>query len=112
MVNQKLAMRMLHQMAYRADLASNGIEVIEAVQRQTYGVILMDAHKPEMAGLEASRRLNQLPKRPRSVAMTANTIQGDLESCLAAGMDDYVTNPIRVEALVEALLATRPGGLT
>jgi len=105
-VNQKLAMRLLLQMGYRADLASNGIEAIESVQRQSYDVVLMDVQMPEMDGLEASRRITAKYKpgeRPRIVAMTANAMQGDREECLAAGMDDYVTKPIRVDALVQAL---------
>ena len=105
-VNQKLALRLLHQMGYRADLASNGIEAVESVQRQIYDVVLMDVQMPEMDGLEASRRITaKAPAgaRPRIVAMTANAMQGDREMCLAAGMDDYVTKPIRVDALVEAL---------
>ncbi len=105
-VNQKLAMRLLQQMGYRADLANNGIEAIECVQRQTYDVVLMDVQMPEMDGLEASRQINARWKpsdRPRIVAMTANAMQGDREECLAAGMDDYLTKPIRVERLVEAL---------
>ena len=105
-VNQKLALRLLQQMGYRADLASNGIEAIESVQRQTYDVVLMDVQMPEMDGLEASRKINarwQSADRPRIVAMTANAMQGDRDMCLAAGMDDYLTKPIRVERLVEAL---------
>jgi signal transduction histidine kinase/DNA-binding response OmpR family regulator len=105
-VNQKLALRLLQQMGYRADLASNGVEAIECVARQTYDVVLMDVQMPEMDGLEASRRITakwKPNKRPRIVAMTANAMQGDREECLAAGMDDYVTKPIRVDALVEAL---------
>jgi GAF domain-containing protein/CheY-like chemotaxis protein len=104
-VNQKLALRLLQQMGYRADLASNGIEAIESVERQTYDVILMDVQMPEMDGLEASRRIVATwpDNRPRIIAMTANAMQGDREMCLAAGMDDYVTKPIRVDALVEAL---------
>ena len=105
-VNQKLAMRLLQQMGYRADLANNGIEAIECVQRQVYDVVLMDVQMPEMDGLEASRQINvrwQPAERPRIVAMTANAMQGDREECLAAGMDDYLTKPIRVERLVEAL---------
>jgi signal transduction histidine kinase/DNA-binding response OmpR family regulator len=107
-VNQKLAMRLLSQMGYRADLASNGIEAIESIERQTYDVVLMDVQMPEMDGLEASRRITakwQPQQRPRIVAMTANAMQGDRQACLAAGMDDYVTKPIRVGALVQALLA-------
>jgi signal transduction histidine kinase/CheY-like chemotaxis protein/tetratricopeptide (TPR) repeat protein len=105
-VNQKLALRLLQQMGYRADLASNGIEAIESIERQTYDVVLMDVQMPEMDGLEASRRIiERWPdgQRPRIVAMTANAMQGDREECMAAGMDDYVTKPIRVDALVEAL---------
>jgi CheY-like chemotaxis protein len=107
-VNQKLALRLLQQMGYRADLASNGIEAIESIQRQIYDVVLMDVQMPEMDGLEASRKITAKWKpheRPRIVAMTANAMQGDREECLAAGMDDYVTKPIRVDALVEALLS-------
>jgi CheY-like chemotaxis protein len=106
-VNQKLAMRLLQQMGYRADLASNGIEAVESVQRQTYDVVLMDVQMPEMDGLEAARRINtQSPngRRPRIVAMTANAMQSDRDMCFAAGMDDYVAKPIRVDQLVEALL--------
>jgi CheY-like chemotaxis protein len=108
-VNQKLALRLLQQMGYRADLASNGIEAIESVERQTYDVILMDVQMPEMDGLEASRRINARwnSDRPRIVAMTANAMQGDREMCIAAGMDDYITKPIRVERLVEALVSAQ-----
>ena len=106
-VNQKLAMRLLLQMGYRADLASNGAEAIECVQRQPYDVVLMDVQMPEMDGLEASRRITAKytqEQRPRIIAMTANAMHGDREECLAAGMDDYVTKPIRVDALVAALM--------
>ncbi len=108
-VNQKLALRLLGQMGYRADLAGNGIEAIESIERQTYDVVLMDVQMPEMDGLEATRRITQrwaAGSRPRIVAMTANAMQGDRETCLAAGMDDYLTKPIRVEELVQALQQT------
>ena len=108
-VNQKLALRLLQQMGYRADLASNGIEAIESVERQAYDVVLMDVQMPEMDGLEASRRITaRLPaaRRPRIVAMTANAMQGDREMCHAAGMDDYIAKPIRVDELVTALMNT------
>jgi signal transduction histidine kinase/DNA-binding response OmpR family regulator len=110
-VNQKLALRLLQQMGYRADVASNGIEAIECIERQPYDVVLMDVQMPEMDGLEATRRIvARWPKgqRPHIVAMTANAMAGDREECLAAGMDDYVTKPIRVEALVAALTACAP----
>jgi len=105
-VNQKLALRILQQMGYRADVASNGLEAVESVGRQPYDVVLMDVQMPEMDGLEAARRICaqwQAARRPRIIAMTANAMQGDREQCLEAGMDDYITKPIRVEHLVEAL---------
>ena len=104
-VNQKVALRILAQMGYRADVAANGIEAIEAVERQTYDVVLMDVQMPELDGFEASREINRRwpAARPRIVAMTANAMQGDRELCVAAGMDDYVAKPIRVEELVAAL---------
>ncbi|HMO45977.1 MAG TPA: GAF domain-containing protein [Rubrivivax sp.] len=107
-VNQKLALRILQQMGYRADVAGNGLEAVECVARQPYDVILMDVQMPEMDGLEASRRIvARWPagQRPRIIAMTANAMQGDREDCIAAGMDDYLTKPIRVDALVDALVA-------
>ena len=110
-VNQKLALRLLQQLGYRADLASNGVEAIESVERQPYDVVLMDVQMPEMDGLEASRRITDrwaAAARPRIVAMTANTMQGDREMCLAAGMDDYLTKPIRVDQLIETLHQATP----
>ena len=108
-VNQKLALRLLSQMGYTAEVAVNGLQALERVAQQTFDLVLMDVQMPEMDGLEASRQITAKLKpheRPRIVAMTANAMQGDREACLAAGMDDYVTKPIRVDALVQALLAT------
>jgi len=103
-VNQKLALRLLAQMGYRAEVAANGVEAIEALQRQPYDVVLMDVQMPEMDGLEATRQIrSQWQHAPRIIAMTANAMQGDREMCLEAGMDDYVSKPIRVEELVRAL---------
>ncbi len=105
-VNQKLALRLLERMGYRADVVANGLEVLEALQRQRYDVIFMDVQMPEMDGLEASRAIHQIwpaEQRPRIIAMTANAMQGDREECLAAGMDDYLTKPIQVQALQQAL---------
>jgi CheY-like chemotaxis protein len=113
-VNQKLALRLLEQMGYRADLAGNGLEAIQAVGRQKYDVVLMDVQMPEMDGLEASRRIcARWPRgeRPHIVAMTANAMQGDRERCLEAGMDDYVSKPIRVNELVMALGKAKPLGV-
>jgi PAS domain S-box-containing protein len=115
LVNQKVALQILDRMGYRADVASNGWEVLEAVYRVPYDVVLMDVQMPEMDGLEATRRIcrdyeqghsgngSSYRPRPRIIAMTANAMQGDREECLAAGMDDYISKPIRVEQLVAAL---------
>jgi signal transduction histidine kinase/DNA-binding response OmpR family regulator len=109
-VNQKLALKLLSQMGYRADVAGNGLEAIEAIERQNYDLVLMDVQMPEMDGLEASRQIcSRWPRgeRPRIVAMTANAMQGDRERCLEAGMDDYVSKPVRVDELVNALERTQ-----
>ena len=105
-VNQKLTLQQLAQLGYQADVVSNGIGAIQALERQPYDVILMDVQMPEMDGLEATRRIcARWPReeRPRIIAMTANAMQGDREECLAAGMDDYLAKPIRMEELVKAL---------
>lgn len=110
-VNQKLALRILSQLGYRADVAANGIEALQAIARQKYDVALMDVQMPEMDGLEATRQIVarwQRGARPRIVAMTANVTQGDREICLAAGMDDYIAKPIRVEELIAALTKAGP----
>jgi PAS domain S-box-containing protein len=109
-VNQKVALRLLARLGYRADVAANGLEAVAAVRRQPYDVVLMDVQMPEMDGLEASRRIKQgegVAGAPRIIALTADAMQGDRERCLAAGMDDYITKPIHVEALVAALTKTR-----
>ena len=111
LVNQKLALRLLQQMGYRADVASNGLEAVQSVERQPYDVILMDVQMPEMDGLEASRQIcARWPRgqRPTIIAMTANAMQGDREMCLEAGMDDYVSKPIRPDELIKALLKVTP----
>jgi CheY-like chemotaxis protein len=105
-VNQQLALALLKKMGYRADVATNGAEVLEALARRPYDVVLMDVEMPVMDGLEASRRINQdwpAGQRPRIIAVTANAMQGDRETCLAAGMDDYLSKPIRAEELAAAL---------
>ena len=105
-INQKVALRMLGRMGYRADLAANGLEALQAVERQQYDVILMDVQMPELDGLAATREIcARWPagERPRIVAMTANAMQKDREECLAAGMDDYVSKPFSVKVLTTAL---------
>ncbi|MFL5778685.1 MAG: GAF domain-containing protein [Chloroflexota bacterium] len=105
-VNQKLALRLLERMGYRADVAHNGLEALAALEGDGYDLVLMDVQMPELDGLEATRRIRALwPDRAlRIVAMTANAMEGDREMCLAAGMDDYVSKPIRPEALAAALM--------
>jgi PAS domain S-box-containing protein len=113
-VNQHLALLMLEKMGYRADVAANGVEALEALERQSYDTVLMDVEMPEMDGLEATRRIHQRwprDQRPHIVAVTANAMQGERDLCIQAGVDDYITKPIHIEDLVAALRAAarRPG---
>lgn len=106
-INQKVALRLLKQMGYRADVAANGLEALAALDRQPYDLVFMDVMMPEMGGLEATeeirRRQKQLDKFPHCkspliiVAMTASAMQGDREKCIASGMDDYIAKPVRLE---------------
>ncbi len=109
-VNQKLAMRLLDRMGYRADVVENGHLAIAALEGAVYDVVLMDIQMPELDGLEATRRIRRRwpgGEGPRIVAMTANAMDGDREACLEAGMDDYIAKPIAPEALQAALVAAR-----
>ena len=106
-INQALALAILKRMGYRADLAADGQEVLDALERQPYDLIFMDVQMPVMDGLEATRRIiASVPEehRPRIIAITANVMQGDKERCLEAGMDDYISKPIKldeVQAIIE-----------
>jgi CheY-like chemotaxis protein len=106
-VNQKLALRLLERMGLRADVAGDGHEVLDALLRQRYDVVLMDIQMPELDGVEATRQIRQRQLSgedgPWIIAMTANAMQGDREAYLAAGMDDYVSKPIRPGELADAL---------
>jgi CheY-like chemotaxis protein len=104
-VNQKLATRLLAQIAYAADVVDDGAKAVAAVSATPYDVILMDVQMPELDGLEATRRIrSRWPERPFwIVAMTANAMAGDREACLAAGMNDYISKPIRPAELAAAL---------
>jgi PAS domain S-box-containing protein len=114
-VNQMVALRLLGQLGYRADVASNGLEALQALERQPYDAVLMDVQMPELDGLDASRQIcERWPEevRPRIIAMTANAMPEDREACFAAGMDDYIAKPIRSHELGEALSRARPLGDT
>jgi CheY-like chemotaxis protein len=110
-VNQKVALRLLERLGYRADVAWDGLEALEALERQPYDVVLMDVQMPELDGLDVSRRIcERWPPglRPRIIAMTANVRPEDREACFSAGMDDYLSKPIRPDELARALRHVRP----
>jgi CheY-like chemotaxis protein len=109
-VNQKLIQIILKRLGYRPDIVANGQEALDALARQPYDVILMDVQMPEMDGITATYQIRtQFPpeRQPHIVAMTANALQGDRERYLAAGMDDYVSKPLKIDDLVRALLASQ-----
>jgi CheY-like chemotaxis protein len=110
-INQKVALKILERLGYRADVAANGLEVLRALERQAYDVVLMDAQMPEMDGLEAARQIHErIPSnmRPRVIAMTANAMREDREACLAAHMDDFIGKPFVPEQLAAALERCKP----
>lgn len=105
-INQKIALRILAQMGYIADVASNGVEVLECLSRQHYDIVLMDVQMPKLDGIQTTGEILQkwIPaERPKIVAMTANATQGDMEKCLYAGMDDFISKPILSEELKSML---------
>jgi CheY-like chemotaxis protein/HPt (histidine-containing phosphotransfer) domain-containing protein len=109
-VNRQVMVGLLAHLGYEADLASNGREVLEALERQSYDVVLMDVQMPEMDGLEVTRRIRRLAGRgqPRIIALTAHAMSGDRERCLAAGMDGYLSKPVQIAELQAALAAASP----
>jgi len=103
--SQKVALQMLKRLGYRADVVANGIEALQALERQSYDVVLMDLRMPEMGGLEATRIIRERwpDNGPNIIAVTAYALQGDREMCLDAGMDDYISKPIKLEELAGVL---------
>lgn len=111
LTNQKVVLKMLERLGYRADTTTNGVELLAALERQSYDVVLLDVQMPEMDGLEAAARIKSqwsAQTRPRVIGMTALAMEGDRERCLEAGMDDYITKPIRRQALEAALARCAP----
>ena len=107
-VNQKVGLMLLKRLGYTADAVADGVEVLQALEAKPYDLILLDVQMPEMDGYEAARRIRtkwalREEERPRIVAMTGNAMLGDREQCLEAGMDDYISKPVRVEELTAAL---------
>jgi CheY-like chemotaxis protein len=104
LVNQKVTLRMLEKLGFRADVAANGLEALQAMQQRPYDVILMDVQMPVMDGLEATREIRKRwPQGPKIIAMTASALEGDREMCLCAGMDCYIAKPAKIENLIKAL---------
>jgi signal transduction histidine kinase/DNA-binding response OmpR family regulator len=109
-INQKVTQRILERLGYRADLAANGMEVLESIKRQSYDVILMDVQMPDMDGVEATQQIRSLlpiEEQPWIIALTAHALSGDREQYLHSGMDDYISKPIRPQELADALLRYR-----
>ncbi|MGB6167187.1 MAG: response regulator [Geitlerinemataceae cyanobacterium] len=112
-VNQKVATQTLARMGYRIDVVGDGLEVLDALNRQRYDVVLLDVQMPVMDGLETAEKICHQwsdEERPRLIALTANAMQGDREACLRSGMDDYISKPIQVDELVRALTQGRVEG--
>jgi signal transduction histidine kinase/ligand-binding sensor domain-containing protein/DNA-binding response OmpR family regulator len=103
-MNQKLIMKVLSKLGYEADLAGDGLEALDMVNKKTFDLILMDVQMPKMDGLEATRIIKKrFPTRPFIIAMTANALQTDLQICIDAGMDDYISKPFKLDDLVSKL---------
>ncbi len=103
--SQKVILQMLKRLGHRADVVANGIEACQALERQNYDIVLMDVRMPEMDGLEATRTIRQRwpVNGPKVIAITAHALQGDRDKCLSAGMDDYITKPVKMIELSDVL---------
>ncbi len=103
--SQRVTLQMLKRLGYRADVVANGIEALQALERQSYDIVLMDVRMPEMDGLEATRIIRERwpDNGPKVIAITAYALEGDREKCLAAGMNDYISKPVKMIELTEVL---------
>ncbi len=114
LLNQKLALRMLEKLGCRADLAGNGRDAVRMIERGGYDLVFMDCQMPEMDGYEASAIIRQREKESGQhlpiIAMTAHTMTGDRDKCMEAGMDDYISKPIRKEDILQVISKWVPGG--
>jgi CheY-like chemotaxis protein len=105
-VNQKVALRFLERLGYRADAVANGLEAITAVENRRYDLVLMDLQMPEMDGFQATQQIRKrLPRerQPKIIALTANAMKSDREQCEAAGMDDYVSKPVKMHEIAAVI---------
>jgi PAS domain S-box-containing protein len=115
LTNQKVAQHILKRVGYEIDLANNGVEALRAVEKKAYDIIFMDIHMPEMDGLKATREIRKktsIGPKPKIIALTADILTGEREKCLAAGMDDYVPKPIKIEtlkAIIKNFTSSMPG---
>lgn len=110
-VNQKVTLRILGKLGYQVDLAANGLEALAALERKRYDVVFMDVQMPGLDGVETTQRIREQwhpSQQPRIIAMTAHAMEGDREQYLAYGMDDYISKPVQLEKLVEALYKCQP----
>ncbi|HTO04563.1 MAG TPA: response regulator, partial [Opitutus sp.] len=105
-VNQKVALRFLERLGYRADTVSNGLEALTTLEARHYHLVLMDLQMPEMDGLEASRQIRRrlsADRQPKIIALTANAMHGDRQRCMEAGMDDYISKPVKLHEIESAI---------
>ena len=108
-VNRKLATAMMGHLGYRIDVVENGLRAVDACRVQCYDLVLMDVQMPVMDGLEAARQVRLLPEpQPTIIAMTANAMEGDRETCLAAGMNGYLSKPVKLNDLRETIISSVP----
>ena len=105
-VNQRVGSLLLSKLGYSCDLAADGQEVLDALHRSLYDILFLDIQMPRLDGYETARKIHQIfdaNARPWIIAMTAHAMQGDQEKCLAAGMDDYLSKPITLKAIMSAM---------